>query len=67
MFNNLKAEMARSNLTQKNISEVLDVDEKTVSSKLNNKSKFNVDEMWLIKNNLFPTLTLDYLFEKFNN
>lgn len=65
MFNNLKAEMVRNNLTQKDLAVCLEVDDKTISFKLNGKSKFDVDEMWRIKDKLFPSLSLDYLFKIF--
>lgn len=66
MFNNLKAELVRINLTQRDLAKALSIDEKTLSQKINGKSKFDVDEMWIIKKNFFPNLQLDYLFEKFN-
>lgn len=66
MFNNLKAEMVRIGLTQRELAKALLIDEKTLSQKINGRSKFDVDEMWLIKNEFFPNLQLDYLFEKFN-
>lgn len=67
MYNNLKAELVRKNMSQEELARIIDIDNKTLSFKMLGKSKFNVDEMWLIKNQVFPDLTLDYLFKQFKN
>lgn len=64
MFSNLKAEMARYNITSKDISECIGKCEKTVSSKMNGKNDFTRREMFLIKDNFFKNAncSIEYLF-----
>lgn len=62
MFPNLEAEMARSKITQLQMSEMLGVTPTTLSFKLNGKSSLSLKECVLIKQLMFPDKTLDYLF-----
>ena len=61
-YRNLEAEMKRSNIKRKDIAEKLNVRYATVTDKVNGKSKFSFDEALFIKNNYFPSLSLEYLF-----
>lgn len=61
-YPNLKAEIARSNVGIKDIMEVTGKSRPGVSNNLNGRGKFSVDEAILIRNKLFPRLTIDYLF-----
>lgn len=62
MFPNLEAEMARSKITQLQMTEMLGVTPTTLSFKLNGKSSLSLKECVLIKQLMFPDKTLDYLF-----
>ncbi len=62
MFNNLKAEMVRNEIKQTEIATSLGISDKTMSNKMNGKSEFTRNEMFLIKRDFFPTYSIDYLF-----
>jgi len=64
MFRNLKAEMARSGLTTQDIANILKIHRSTISAKINGKREFTLSEMQTIQKEIFPNLTIDYLFEK---
>ncbi|MDP5276559.1 hypothetical protein [Chengkuizengella axinellae] len=64
MFPNLRAEMARKGIESKTMSLELDVTAKTISNKLCGKSEFTLSEMLAIKYKFFPSMTLEYLFER---
>lgn len=64
MFPNLRAEMARKGLDNKTLSMGLGVSPKTLSNKLSGKSEFTLSEIVRIKNQYFPNLSLEYLFEQ---
>lgn len=59
---NLRAEMSRIGIRQRDIAKLLGVSELTVSKKMNGKSSFTIDEAFLIQKTFFPNLSLDYLF-----
>ena len=61
-YPNLKAEMARSNMGIKDLMEVTGKSRPGVSNNLNGRGKFSADEAILIRNSLFPKLSIDYLF-----
>lgn len=68
MYKNLSAEMARFNLTQKDIQNLLKISsQSTMSLKMNGKSFFTLDEAKKIRNLInekrTEKVTLDYLFE----
>ncbi len=64
MLSNLRAEMARKRITGIEIGKCIGRSEKTVSSKINERSEFTRREMFLIKSNLFPDVQdMRYLFE----
>lgn len=63
MLRNLMAEMARNGLHNKDLASVINKDEKTVSNKILCRTEFTRKEMLLIRKKLFPSCTLDYLFD----
>lgn len=70
MYPNLNAEMARNNVSQKDIALYLNKDESTISYKSSGKSDWFLKECKAINEHFFPNLTIDYLFatkEEINN
>ena len=61
-YPNLKAEMARDNIGIKDLMEVTGKSRAAVSNNLNGRGKFSVEDSLKIRNNLFPKLSIDYLF-----
>ncbi len=59
---NLEAEMARNGIIKKDIVNLIGKTYKTVQSRFNGKSEWTYEECIMIRDRLFPTLTLDYLF-----
>jgi hypothetical protein len=64
MFPNLKAEMARQNISGLTISEFIGCTPKTFSSKLTGKTEFTRSEIFKIQKAFFPNLTVEYLFSE---
>ena len=66
MFDNLKAEMARNNLTILDLSKdtELNLSYETLRNKFLGKTEWNKKEMWLIKKKYFPNKSIEYLFEQ---
>lgn len=64
MYKNLEAEMARKRITRNDISTILGVRYATVIEKLNGKYDFKLKEAFVIKEEMFPDLSIEYLFEK---
>lgn len=62
MYKNLRAELARTGKAYSDIAILIQTTNKTVSNKMCGKTEWTVKEMFLIKNSLFPSLTLEYLF-----
>ena len=65
MFKNLLAEMARRDINNSDLSRLLKLTPNTISRKMTGKSEFTRKEMFTIKNNFFPELTIEYLFQEF--
>lgn len=61
-YSNLKAEMARNNITGETISQFLEIHRNSFYNKVNGDSSFSVNEAIKIQNKFFPDLELDYLF-----
>lgn len=66
MFPNLRAEMARCSPTLKikDIAKALNISEKSVSNKMNGKSKFTLEEAAQIRDAFFPDIGIEFLFSK---
>lgn len=62
MFKNLRAEMARHEKTNESLASVTGIDRASVSNKMNGKTEWTRREMYLIKMELFPKCSIDYLF-----
>lgn len=62
MFPNLNAEMGRSGLTIKALSEKTGIPYETLKNKCSGNTEFKRKEMFLIKTKVFPQCTIDYLF-----
>lgn len=62
MFPNLKAEMARHNIKNDKLCEILGVSEKTVRNYLNGKTQISWFNVLKIQKTLFPDCKLSYLF-----
>ena len=56
--------MKKTNITQKQIAELLNIRQATVSDKVQGKSQFNFEEALKIKKVFFPEYDLEYLFSK---
>lgn len=64
IYANLKAEMARANITIAEICKITSKSRSAVSKNLNGSGSFTVDEGIAIRNKFFPNLSIDYLFSK---
>lgn len=66
MFENLKAEMGRANISIMDFSKDKDLDlsYETLRNKFSGKTEWNKREMWLIKKKYFPNCSIEYLFEQ---
>ncbi len=66
MFENLKAEMARKDLTIMDFSkdEELNLSYETLRNKFSGRTEWNKREMWLIKKKYFKDKSIEYLFEQ---
>ena len=63
MYPNLKAEMGRLGIEQKDIVLALDSQPGTISLKMCEKRDWTLKETKKIRKTFFPDLTLDYLFK----
>lgn len=63
MFSNLRAEMARKNITGQELAERIGITNGTFSQKFNGKSDFTLKEAKAIKEALGTDLTIEALFE----
>lgn len=63
MFPNLRAEMARKDISQKALSELIGISRDSFKNKLNGTTEFRLDEMLAIQERL-GEYSLEYLFKK---
>ena len=63
MFPNLRAEMARKGLSVNEIASRIGCTSKTFRNKLSGKSEFTRAEVFKIRNEFFPNLSIEYLFQ----
>lgn len=61
---NLKAEMARNEVTIAAISQTIGRTRDTVANKIDGDTNFTIEEAQLIRDTHFPGMTLEYLFAK---
>lgn len=64
MLLNLKAEMVRHGVKVSDVAKVLRVSERTVRAKLTGESDFTVSEAFRLRDEVFPGLEFDYLFQQ---
>lgn len=64
MLSNLKAEMARYNVSVGDVAAVVGKSYRTISDRLKGKATFPIDEAILVKNEFFPEMGLEYLFKR---
>ncbi len=67
MFMNLKIEMLKLGITNKDISKEIETSTKTTYNKLNGFSEFTRKEMYTIRDKFFKDKTIEYLFETSEN
>lgn len=63
-YSNLKAEMAKKDITIEAISKTLDIHRNSVANKLQGKSAFSIEEAVKIQRDYFPDKPLKYLFAR---
>lgn len=63
MYPNLKAEMARSGITIKDVAAELNCTPRTAWAKVEDRTPVSVKEAYKIQQ-LFPELSIDYLFNR---
>ena len=62
MYGNLKAEMARCEISQSDIAKAINTTEKTVKNKLTGVTEFSFFETLKIRDSFFPAWDLEKLF-----
>lgn len=63
MLRNLLAEMARREISMKQLSAIAGINERTAYNKTREISQFTLDEALKIQKQLFPELDIKYLFK----
>ena len=63
MYENLRVEMFKKNISKKELSSLLGIHENTVGNKISMGS-FSIEEVFKIKKRYFPEFDLEYLFKK---
>lgn len=66
MLNNLRAEMARSNVTTSDIANAAGKSYRTISDRLKGIGQFPIQEAIAVRNVFFPGMDLEYLFTQTN-
>lgn len=64
MYQNLKTELSRKGISQVALANVLGLSEKTMQNKLKGRTDFSFPEAMIIRQNLLPEFTLEYLFDR---
>ena len=62
MFNNLRAEMARAGITEKQVAAKIGLSTKTFYSRMAGRTRFQYKEVLEIRDAFFQGLSLNYLF-----
>ena len=62
MLRNLQAEMARNGVSAALVATTIGKSERTVKDTIAEKYQFGIFEAFAIRDNLFPGMTLEYLF-----
>lgn len=64
LYPNLMAELARRNLTKRDIAQALHKDGRTIRNRFNGSAPFTIPEAFAIRDAFFPGVSLDYLFQE---
>lgn len=64
IYENLRAEMARKNISIQDMSKEINLARTTLGNKLSGKSPIGLNEACNIKNAFFPGLNISYLFKE---
>lgn len=64
MYPNLRAEMAREKVSMAQIASVANKTEDAIRKNVRGIGSFSVDEVFKIRDGLFPNCTIEYLFKK---
>lgn len=64
MYPNLRAEMARWNVSTTDFSSVVGKTERSIRDKISGKGDFTLTEIIAIRDTFFPGQSIDYLFER---
>lgn len=64
MLSNLKAEMARSNVTVAEIASISGKSYRTISDRIKGKGQFPIQDAIEVRNAFFPGMELEYLFAR---
>ncbi|MFG6368474.1 MAG: hypothetical protein K1W16_08610 [Lachnospiraceae bacterium] len=59
---NLEAEMTRASISRKNIADLIGCSYRTIHSRFNGEQSWTYEECVTIRDELFPQMTLEYLF-----
>lgn len=66
MLCNLKAEMARNNISSLDLAKAAGKTERCIRDKLNGKTQFSIPEAVSVRDKFFPGFSLEYLFTQAN-
>lgn len=66
MFENLRVEMARKNITITEIAKTIGVNRDTLGKKFSGKSSLSLEEAFLIQKRFFPDMEIQLLFQELN-
>lgn len=64
MLSNLRAEMARANVTIAEIAEFSGKSDRTIRDRIKGKGQFPIQDAIKVKNAFFPGMDLEYLFAR---
>ena len=64
MYENLKAEMARRNVSKRDIAQGLKKQARTIRNRFSGQTPFTIPEAFAIRDAFFPGASLDYLFQR---
>lgn len=62
MLTNLSNELQHKNVTQRAVAKMLGLSEKSIVNKMNGTSEFTIGEALMIRREILPEFTFDYLF-----
>lgn len=63
MYQNLRTEMARHNLTSAKIAAGLGIRERNFRNRMNGSTLFTIPEAFAVRDRFFPGMSIDYLFD----